>query len=194
MLVFCCLPLCFLSACWRPSGIGVGGHYLDAKAEITKRGGNADKAIADLTYVVTRDPFYHDSLTLLGRAYYTKGFYSDALKVFARALAINKQDEIAWVMLGLTQLRLGDDVAGLESLKGGLTLVSKASKDGYRGIEFWDRKGLARKALQRAAFVVTKGTDDKKAVIGRTEALIAAIDNEEWFGQTEEYLKAIKAQ
>jgi tetratricopeptide (TPR) repeat protein len=186
------LPFFFILACWRPAGIGIGGRYLDAKAEVTKRSGDLDKAIIDLEYVVAREPFYEDSLTLLGRAYYKKSRYLDALQIFTRALAVNKEDEIAWVMLGLTQLRLGDNVRGFETLKGGITLLSKASKNGYKGIEFWDKNGVVRAALGRAAFAVMKGPEEKQGAIARTEALLAAVDNEEWFGRGEQYQKATK--
>jgi len=191
----CCSSLVlFVLACWRPSGIGIGGRYLDAKAEITKRSGDLDKAIANLEYVVTRDPFYQDSLTLLGRAYYKKGRHRDALQVFTRALVVNKDDEIAWIILGLTQLRLGDDGRGLESLKGGITLLSKASINGYRGIEIWDRNGLVRTALRRAAFAVTKGLENKQGMIATFEALLTRIDDEEWHSRAEQLDKATRAE
>ena len=170
--------------------MGTGGRYLDAKAEVTKRGGDLDKAISTLEYVVTQDPFYRDSVTLLGRAYYKKGRYQDALQVFTRAVAVNKEDEIAWIMLGLTQLRLGNDVRGFESLKGGLTLLSKASKDGYRGIEFWDKNGAVRIAIRSAAFAVTKGLENKQGAITTSETLLTRIDDEEWFGRGEQLNKA----
>jgi tetratricopeptide (TPR) repeat protein len=182
----------FIAACWRPPGIGIGGQYLDAKVEVTKRSGDLNKAIANLEYVVTREPFYEDSLTLLGRAYYKKRRYPDAYQIFTRAVAVNREDEIAWIMLALTQLRLQDNVKGFESLKGGLTLLSRASKDGYKGIEFWDKNGLVRLALSRAAFAVMKGPEEKETAIARTEALLATIDNEEWFGRGEQYQKAIR--
>jgi len=191
----CCSSLVlFVLACWRPGGIGVGGRYLDAKAEVTKRSGDLDKAIANLEYVVTRDPFYQDSLTLLGRAYYKKGRHRDALQVFTRALVVNKDDEIAWIILGLTQLRLGDDGRGLESLKGGITLLSKASINGYRGIEIWDRNGLVRTALHRAAFAVTKGLEDKQRMIATFEGLLTRIDDEEWYSRGEQLNKATRAE
>jgi len=189
----CCLSLVFfVLACWRPAGFGIGGRYLDAKAELTKRTGDLDKAIANLEYVVTRDALYQDSLTLLGRAYYKKGRHRDAFQVLTRALAVNQDDEIAWIMLGVTQLRLNDDAKGLESLKGGLTLLSQVSKDGYRGIDVWDRNSVARVALRRAVFAVTKGLEDKPSLIATSEALIARIDDEEWYSRGEQLDKLTK--
>jgi len=94
-------------SCWRPQGFGIGGRYLDARLEISNPRGNLEEAIAKLEYVVRRDPSYKDSLTLLGRAYYKRARYQDAYQVLRRALTANRQDEIAWITLGLTQLRSG---------------------------------------------------------------------------------------
>ncbi len=181
------LPIAFILACWRPPSVGVGGHYNDAKIELARPRGDMDKTIANLNYVMQRDPLYRDSLTLLGRAYYKKGLYRDAFQILTRAVAANKEDEIGWIMLGLTQLRVGDNAKAIESLKGGLTLFSKASKDGYRGIEFWDKNGLVRSALRRAAFEVTKGPENKEAIIRSNELLVRRVDDEELSGSREQY-------
>ena len=52
------LLLTGLPGCWRPTGIGVGGNYNDALLELgkTQRGGNVNKAIVHLEYVVRRNP------------------------------------------------------------------------------------------------------------------------------------------
>lgn len=189
LLAAALLPLA--AACWKPRGIGVGGHYLDGKTEIVRGKGksNYDKAVADLEYVVSRDPLYRDSLTLLGRAYYGKERYRDAFQILKRALAVNSKDEIAWIALGLTQLRLGDDENGLESLKGGITLLSKATaKEEYKGIENWDLKGDVRTAIRRATLYVTKGLEAKTEIIRFSEILLQRVDDEEYSGNIEKKL------
>ena len=185
----------FVSSCWHPAGIGIGGQYLDAKTEITKgRQGDVKKAVTHLEYVVVRDPYYKDSLTLLGRAYYGSGRYQDAYEILKRALTIHPDDEVAWISLGLTELRLGNDVKGLESLKGGLTLLSKVSKEGYRGIEFWDADGYVRAALRRAVFAVTQGLEKKENIIQRGEVLLSRIDDEEWWADRKERRDRLRPQ
>lgn len=178
----------FAPGCWRPAGFGIGGRYLDAKKEITRRGGNLDLAIFNLEHVVRRDLSYEDSLTLLGRAYYKRQRYKDAFQILKRALAINPKDEIAWTALGLTQLRLGDDQRGLESFKGGITLLSQVAKRGepYKGVEEWDKNGLVRAALRKAVLYATKGLEDKKKLIRVGEILLTRIDDEEWEAKIEE--------
>ncbi len=176
----------FVSACTHViPRFGIGGRYLEGKSEVTKsRGGNIDKAILSLEAVVREDPTYQDSLTLLGRAYYKKGRYEDAKLILQRALVVNKEDEIAWIVLGLAQMGLGDDGRGLESIKGGLTLLSKAMRDSYRGFNPWDLNGLVRSSLRRSIVLATKGLEDKENLIRATELLLARIDDEEiWRGR-----------
>ncbi len=177
---------------WLASGcthiiprFGIGGRYLEGKGEVTKsRGGDIDKAILSLEAVVREDPTYQDSITLLGRAYYKKSRYEDAKLILQRALVVNKEDEIGWIVLGLAQMRLGDDGRGLESIKGGLTLLSKAMRDGYRGFNPWDLNGLVRSSLRRSIVLATKGLEDKEDLIRATELLLARIDDEEiWRGR-----------
>ena len=178
----------FVSGCARPaflSGIGLGGKYQEGKQEITTRRGNVDKAIQSLEAVVREDPTYRDSLTLLGRAYYMRGRYQDALEILARALRVNSEDEIAWMALGITQLRLGDDEKGMKTLEGGLTLFSRVSTEGYRGFKYWDRAGNVKITLRRAIAVARKGLEGKDNLIRAVENLFAAIDEEEYNLRTE---------
>lgn len=163
---------------WR---FGVGGRYLEAKDEITRpRGGDINKAIVNLEDIVRENPTYQDSLTLLGRAYYKRERYQDASLILQRALAVNKDDEIAWLVFGLTQLRTGEDHKALETLKGALTLASKAMVEYYRGFQYWDRAGKVRIALRRAVLSATKGLEEKQNLIRNVELLIASVDEEEW--------------
>ena len=183
------LAICFLAfvcqACGPPeflTGRGIGGKYLQGKREITaRRGGDVDQAIASLEAVVLENPNYKDSLTLLGRAYYKKQRFRDAFQVLQRSLSVNPDDEIAWLVFGITQLRLGDVEKGLESLKGGLTLFNKVAESGYKGFRNWDRAGVVKAASRAAIFTVSKGLDAKREdIIRSVENLIATVDQEEF--------------
>jgi tetratricopeptide (TPR) repeat protein len=169
-----------VSGCSIPR-FGVGGRYLEAKDEITRpRGGDINKAIANLEGIVRENPTYQESLTLLGRAYYKKGQYKDASLILQRALAVNKDDEIAWLVFGITQLRLGEDQKGLETLKGALTLAGKEMKEYYRGFQYWDRQGKVRIAIRRAVASAIKGLEEKENLIRNVEGVLASIDEEEY--------------
>ena len=173
------LPL----ACSKPDwSFGTGGRYNEANIELLRgRAGNLDKAISNLQVVVQDDPTYRDSLTLLGKAFYRKGRYYEAYSIIQRALAVNKNDEIAWLVFGLAQIRVGDNAKGLETIKGGLTLLAKAMKEEYRGYATWDPRGIVRTSLNRCVFQALKGLDERENLIQSTEQLLVRIDEEEWF-------------
>ena len=130
--------------------------------------------------MVRRDPKYRDSLTQLGRAYYYAGRYRAASDVLTRALVLNREDEIGWLVMGLTQLRQGDDEEGLKSYKGGLSLLAKATQDGYRDFtpEFWDTRGVVRRSLRRNISLARKGVSEKRRLIVAGEDLLHRIDKE----------------
>jgi tetratricopeptide (TPR) repeat protein len=128
---------------------------------------------------VSQDPTYKQSLTYLGRAYYRKGRFQDAHAVLQRALAVDKEDEMAWIALGLTQLQLNQNDRGIEALKGGITLANKVMVDGYHNYQYWDARGLIRASLRRSAFLLLKGADEKENIVQNTNRLLALIDDEE---------------
>ena len=159
---------------------GVGGRYEEGKDQFFRgRGGDMDKAVVSLEYVVSQDPTYKNSLTYLGRAYYRKERYKDAYVILQRAVAVNKDDEIAWLALGVTELRLGQNEKGIETLKGGITLASKVLVEGYHNYDRWDLRGSVRTSVRRSAFYLTKGVEEKENIIQSTERLLAQIDDEE---------------
>jgi tetratricopeptide (TPR) repeat protein len=162
--------------------VGASGKYNEANLELIRgRGADLDKAIGSLQTVVQTDPTYKDTLTLLGRAYYRKGRYADAYSITQRALVVNKDDEIAWLVYGLAQLRVGENAKGLETIKGGLTLLGKAMGEQYRGYPAWDLRGTVRAALNRAVFQALKGLEERDGLIQTNEQLLARVDEEEWF-------------
>lgn len=173
-----------ISACSAPNWyFGVGGKYNEANIELMRgRGGDLEKAIGNLESIAKDDPSYRDSLTLLGKAYYRKARYYDAFAILQRALAVNKDDEIAWLLYGLTQIKVGDNEKGLETIRGGLTLLGKAMRNGnYRDHPGWDPKGTVRASLNRAVFQALKGLQERENLIQVTEVLLTRVDEEEWF-------------
>ena len=182
LLIITCVFLALAGCAHSVPRFGVGGRYEEGREQFLRgRGGDMDKAIVALESVVSQDPTYKNSLTYLGRAYYRKGRYQDAFAILQRALAVNKDDEIAWISLGLTQLRLGQNERGVETLKGGITLAHRVLIDGYHNYQFWDERQVIRGALRRSAFLLTKGVDEKSNIIGVNDQLIALIDEEENF-------------
>jgi hypothetical protein len=161
---------------------GIGGRYEEGRDQFFRgKGGDMDRAVTALEYVVSRDPLYKDSLTYLGRAYYRKGRYQDAFAILQRAVAVNKDDEVAWIALGLTQMRLGQTDKGMDSLKGGITLAHKAMVEGYHNHKNWDSRGVVRGALRRSAFLLAKGPEERDNILQTNDRLLALVDDEENF-------------
>src|SRR5919108_154139 len=162
---FACSFLALLSACALASHeiprFGINGRYQQGKDQFLRgRGGNMDKAIAGLESVVTEDPAYKDSLTLLARAYYKRQRYKDAFSILQRALALNKDDEVAWLVLGLTQLHLGQNESGMQSLKGGITLLARSST-----AEYWNAETREEEAISSALMVLLRRHHRRSAAV-----------------------------
>lgn len=179
------LGACLLSGCglggFRLPAVGIAGKYTTGKSLLIKpRGIGVGEAIPYFEEVAQKDPFYLDTLGLLGRAYYYQGRYQDALQMLMRAVVVNSEDEIAWLTLSLSRLRLGDDEAGFENLKTGIALVNKVSKNGYRGYVRWDLNGTVRSAIRRTMLIITKdGLAQKEELIRASELVLRRIDDEE---------------
>jgi len=177
------LIACLISACnhWVPR-FGIGGRYEEGRDQFLRgKAGDMDTAVVAFEAVVSVDPTYKNSLTYLGRAYYGKGRYYEAHEVFQRALAINKEDEIAWIAYGLSQIRIGQVEKGIETLKGGITLASKVMHDGYMDYLYWDTRGLIRASIRRSAFLLAKGAEERDNILRSTDQLLALVDDEDNF-------------
>ncbi len=166
--------------------IGLGGQYEEGKEQFLRGvGGDMDKAVVALERVARETPTYKDTLTLLGRAYYRKARFEDAFAVLQRALAVKKDDEIAWLVLGAAQLRLNQNDKGLEAMRGGITLLSKASTDGYRDYPIWDSRGVVRGAIQRTALFLAKGLESKEEILSSLNTLLSRVDDEDNYQRRE---------
>lgn len=185
--------LIFASACgFQLPALGLAGKYRQGRSLLLKpnKGVVAPQVIPFLEEVARKDPFYQDTLTLLGQAYYHTGNYQDAFQILQRALIVNKNDEIAWLALGLTQLRLGKDQEGFESLKNGVALLNKLSRHGYRGHPSWDPNRLVSSAIRRTiALISTDGLAKKEDLIRAGELVLRRVDDEELSQQTDARIK-----
>ncbi len=175
----------FVTSACSPLTPGTSGNlpvndkYEHAKS-LLRRSERTNEATAYLESVVRKNPHYLDAQTLLGRGYYRQGRYQAALQSLHSAILVNKEDEIAWLLYGLTQLRLGDDQKGLESMKGGLVgLYKKATKNDYRGYESWDKNKLVQSSIRRLIYQIQKGgLDNKQRLIRSGELILIRIDDE----------------
>jgi len=161
---------------------GTGGRYEEGRDQFLRgRGGDMDKAIVAFEAVVTVDPTYKDSLTYLGRAYYRKQRYQDAFAILQRALAVNPDNEIAWISLGMTQLQLGQNEKGIETLKSGITLASKVMVEGYHNYDKWDIRRTIQASIRRSAFLLISDSQAKDKILQSLSQLLAQVDDEDNF-------------
>ena len=161
---------------------GTGGRYEEGRDQFLRgRGGDMDRAVVALEAVVMVDPTYKDSLTYLGRAYYRKGRYQDAFAILQRAVAVNPDNEMAWMSLGVTQLQLGENEKGIETLKSGITLASKVMVEGYHNYEKWDIRRTIQTSIRRSAFLLISESQAKEKIIQSVNQLLAQVDDEENF-------------
>jgi len=161
---------------------GTGGRYEEGRDQFLRgRGGDMDKAVVAFEAVVKVDPTYKDSLTYLGRAYYRKQRYQDAFAILQRALAVNPDNEIAWISLGMTQLQLGQNEKGIETLKSGITLASKVMVEGYHNYEKWDIRRTIQASIRRSAFLLISDPQGKEKILQSLSQLLAQVDDEENF-------------
>ena len=161
---------------------GTGGRYEEGRDQFLRgRGGDMDRAVVALEAVVMADPTYKDSLTYLGRAYYRKGRYQDAFAILQRAVAVNPDNEMAWISLGVTQLQLGENEKGIETLKSGITLASKVMVEGYHNYEKWDIRRTIQTSIRRSAFLLISESQAKEKIIQSVNQLLAQVDDEENF-------------
>ena len=126
-------------------------------------------------------PLEESTWTYLGSAYYATKNYPLARQAFEKALAQNKEDDIARLYLGLVGARDGMNDSSRQDIQSGLqgiyNRIEYIKSFAYAG-EFWDPSG--RLSTETLALIksVAAPQVDSKIVIPRIEQLTLAIENE----------------
>ena len=126
-----------LAAC---SAFIVGGQFSTGRRALLM--GDPETAVRYFSAVAERDPNYVSVIenypesiwTYLGRAQYESKRYQEARKSLERALAMNRDDSMAKLYLGLTLMRMGDVSQGVREVEAGM-------KGLYDWIEYMNRTG-----------------------------------------------------
>ncbi|MCH7691161.1 MAG: tetratricopeptide repeat protein [candidate division Zixibacteria bacterium] len=87
--------------------------------------GDSSKAVSLLANEIRLDPAYHINYYTLGRIYYNRTQYSEALAQFEKALKKKKKHYQSLYFLGLSQLKLGELESAEKSMDKGLRKASK---------------------------------------------------------------------
>ena len=86
--------------------------------------GDSSRAVSLLANEIKLDPAYHINYYTLGRIYYNRMQYTNALAEFERALKKKKKHYESLYFLGLSQLKIGDIKAAEKSMEKGLKKAS----------------------------------------------------------------------
>lgn len=162
------------------STLGVGGEFESGRQALIK--GNADTAVRYLTAAAEQDPKYvyvienyRESVwTELGRAQYETKRYQEARQSFEKALAMNKDDNMARLYLGLVLIRSGQLPRGEKDVKNGMNGL-------YDWIEymnrtqpfqaFWDPTHQIRKEIHQAITITSSRDLHRQQMIADAESI-----------------------
>ena len=130
----------------------------------------------DPKYVYAYDLFRESVWTYLGRSQYATKKYSEARQSLERALALDKDDHLARLYLGLTLTRLGDSTQGVKEIEAGMKGIHDWLEYTERTRPFeayWDPARVIRKTIEKDL------AGDAGREVGRDQLITDA----EWMGK-----------
>jgi tetratricopeptide (TPR) repeat protein len=153
-LAACLALLIFFSAC---TALQVGQDVQVGRSAL--QAGRPEVALGYLRRAAELDPNYtlpytlrESVLTYLGRAYYETGNFAEARGTLEKALARDKDDDLARLYLGLSLMRNGDPDRGRREAEAGLkgiyNWLENISNNNSSGI-FWDPGRLIRADIEK---------------------------------------------
>jgi tetratricopeptide (TPR) repeat protein len=174
-----------LSAC---TSLQVGSEFSSGRQALLR--GNNEAALAYFHSAAQKDPNYVYGTALqqgiwsyVGRSEYAIGRFPQARQNLERALAANKDEDVARLYLGLTLARSGDQQTGLREIEGGmkgiydfLEYVTQAHRFSFG--QFWDPNLEMRKAIQTDLAMISGKDLDWQKLIANGEWLGKQIEEE----------------
>jgi tetratricopeptide (TPR) repeat protein len=173
------LLLAGLNACGVAGQVQSGRQALLVNKHEEALGRFQEAAEKEPNYVMRSGPFREGIWTYVGRAQYSTGKFTEARRSLARAVALDGEDYLARIYLGLTLARSGDPPGGLHEIRVGMKglydwLEYLASTAQYG--RYWDPSRDIRAQIEKdLAMIAGKDLDWQK--------LIA---NAEWLGKKTE--------
>lgn len=165
------------------AAFAVGGQFQSGRRAL--RVGEPETALSYFQSVAQQDPNYvYSSMdfregiwTYLGRAQYETKRYADARQSLERALAQNRDDNLARLYLGLALTRSGEGARGIKEIEAGMKGIYDFLEHVNRARRFqafWDPLRTMRNQIEKDLAAVSSRDFD-------AEPLIA---NAEWLGKT----------
>jgi tetratricopeptide (TPR) repeat protein len=177
----------FLGAC---TSLQVGGEVQWGRQALLK--GDNDTALGYFYSAAQRDPNYiyatgssprQSVWSYLGRSEYLTGRLPQARQTLERALASNREEDIARLYLGLTLAREGDLQLGLKEIETGmqgisdwLDYINQAQR--YSIGQYWDPGRAIRSSIQSDLAMISGKDLDWETLIANTEWLGIRMEQE----------------
>ena len=153
-------------------------------------GGNNETALAYFQNAAQIDPDYkygsayrQGILSYVGRTQYALGRLPQARETLQKALAANKDEDIARIYLGLTLARSGDRPAGLKEIEGGMRgindfieYITQAHRFSFG--QFWDPAHEIRSAIQSDLAMISTREFDWQKLISDSEWVAKRMEEE----------------
>lgn len=152
--------------------------------------GKSEVALSYFQSVAERDPGYRYGtayqqgvLSYLGRAEYAVGRLPQAQKTLERAIAANREEDLARLYLGLVLARSGDRQRGVSEIENGmkgihgfLEYVTEAHRFSFG--RFWDPARSIRTAIESDLAMITGREFDAERLIASAEAIGKQMEDE----------------
>ena len=179
--------LVFLAGC---TSLQTGGELQYGRQALLK--GNNETALGYFYSAAQEDPNYvyatgsspkQSVWSYVGRSEYLTGRFPQARQDLERALAGNREEDIARLYLGLTLAREGDRQRGLKEIEGGmrginsfLDYINQAQR--FSIGQFWDPGGDIRSAIQSDLAMISGKDLDWQRLTADTEWLGIRMEQE----------------
>ena len=177
----------FLAGC---TSLQAGGEVQSGRQALLE--GRNEVALGYFYSAAQRDPDYvyatgsspkQGVWSYVGRSEYLTGRFPEARKNLERAIASNRQEDIARLYLGLTLAREGDRQRGLKEIESGmrgingfLDYINQAQR--YSIGQFWDPDRDIRRAIQNNLAMISGKDLDWQRLTADTEWLGIRMEQE----------------
>jgi tetratricopeptide (TPR) repeat protein len=166
----------FLLAVSGCASLRVGSDFQAGRRAMLR--GNNEAALAYFQSVAKQNPHYtygtaypQGILSYVGRTEYSTGQLPQARQTLERALATNREDDLARLYLGLTLARAGDRTQGLKEMEAGLKgihssidYITQAHRFSFG--QYWDPGREIRSAIESdLAALSSREVDISKVIV-----------------------------
>ena len=177
----------FLAGC---TSLQAGGEVQSGRQALLE--GNNEVALGYFYSAAQRDPDYvyatgsspkQGVWSYVGRSEYLTGRFPEARKNLERAIASNRQEDIARLYLGLTLAREGDRQRGLKEIESGMRGIDSflnniSQTQRYSIGQYWDPDRDIRSAIQRDLAMISGKDLDWQKLTADTEWLGIRMEQE----------------